>query len=588
MASLSDFEPLTPAEEKLKAAVAIGKPCIIAAERPDEDGKIEENTVRAEFLRFLALGGGDKAPVHEKGVFLQGAWIEGELDFHGCDVPRSLVLFDCWFDTVPVFADASMKTLALSDSRVPGMFADGLKTTGSVFLRKDGETAFRADGEVRLRGAKLGGNLECNDGSFENPDGNALSADGLETTGSVFLSDGFTAKGVVRLLGAKLGGDLVCSSGSFENPDGLALFADRLETKGGVFLCDGFMAKGEVRLLGAKIGGNLDCFGGSFESPDGTALKLQKAQISGGWVFRDIQAFKGGLNLTAAHVADLVDAADAWPETGELILDGFTYDRISGYAPTDFAARRKWLERQFPSDLNEDFRPQPFEQLAKVLREMGHSEDAKNIAILKQDYQRKAEWLWANWGSFGAVDRLLNDDEDWQKKLRVEQFRRPVWRLIGPGLRWLFTGLFKLTAGYGYRPTRALVFMAVFLVVGTLVFSAANNEGAMVPNNPFILRSVEWTDCIDDDMGKGTTRACWLAKNAGKDFTRFQPFVYSLDTFIPIVDLHQETNWIPQPERGTTWIGRWARFYLWVHIAFGWILTTVAVAGFTGLIKKDV
>ena len=88
--------------------------------------------------------------------------------------------------------------------------------------------------------------------------------------------------------------------------------------------------------------------------------------------------------------------------------------------------------------------------------------------------------------------------------------------------------------------------------------------------------------------GRGRHAPVGWRKNAGKDFTRFQPIVYSLDTFIPIVDLHQETNWIPQPERGKSWVGRWARFYLWVHIAFGWILTTVAVAGFTGLIKKDV
>ena len=334
MAPLSDFEPLKPAEEKLKAAVAEGAHCFIATKRPDADGKTEENTVRAEFLRFLALGGDEDAPVHEKGVYLAGAWIEGGLDFDGCDVPRSLLVFSCWFDTEPVFADASMKTLALSGSRVPGIEADRLKIEGGVFLRKFGETAFRAEGEVRL--------------------------------------------------------------------------------------------------LGAKIGGNLECDGGSFDNPDGDALTLEDARISRSLLFRDIEAFNGGLNLNAAHVADLVDAEDAWPEKGKLILDGFTYDRISGYAPTSFAARRKWLERQMPMFLNEDFRPQPFEQLAKVLREMGHSEDAKEIAVLKEDYQRKAEWLRAKRLLAGKRQAAVGADT-WQKS-SAKQSRSPFIGSIRSGV----------------------------------------------------------------------------------------------------------------------------------------------------------
>jgi hypothetical protein len=35
-----------------------------------------ENRVRADFLRFLMLGGDKDAPIHEKGVQLQGAWME--------------------------------------------------------------------------------------------------------------------------------------------------------------------------------------------------------------------------------------------------------------------------------------------------------------------------------------------------------------------------------------------------------------------------------------------------------------------------------------------------------------------------------
>ena len=45
--------------------------------------------------------------------------------------------------------------------------------------------------------------------------------------------------------------------------------------------------------------------------------------------------------------------------------------------------------RQRPSHLGKDFRPQPFEQLIKVLREMGHDADARQIAMLKHSFLHK-------------------------------------------------------------------------------------------------------------------------------------------------------------------------------------------------------
>ena len=64
---------------------------------------------------------------------------------------------------------------------------------GSVFLR-DG---FKAEGQVRLLGATIGGNLDCGKGQFTKAEGNALHADGVRVEGSVFLRDCFKAEGQV-------------------------------------------------------------------------------------------------------------------------------------------------------------------------------------------------------------------------------------------------------------------------------------------------------------------------------------------------------------------------------------------------------
>jgi hypothetical protein len=47
---------------------------------------------------------------------------------------------------------------------------------------------------------------------------------------------------------------------------------------------------------------------------------------------------------------------------------------------------------------------------------------------------------------------------------------------------------------------------------------------------------------------------------------------------LPIGDLGQEKAWIPQG---------WARNWAWFLIGAGWFLTTAAVAGLTGIFKRD-
>jgi len=53
--------------------------------------------------------------------------------------------------------------------------------------------------------------------------------------------------------------------------------------------------------------------------------------------------------------------------------------------------------------------------------------------------------------------------------------------------------------------------------------------------------------------------------------------IYSLDVLLPIVDLGQESAWIPH---GVTAV--WS----WFEILFGWVLTTAAVAGLTSVLRR--
>jgi hypothetical protein len=369
---------------------------------------------------------------------------------------------------------------------------------GSVFL----DEGFHATGEVRLLRARIQGELHCRGARLENPNGDALSADGMTVEGDVFLDDGFHATGTVRLLGARIRGQLSCRGARLENPNGDALSADGMTVEGGVFLDDGFHATGTVRLARARIQGALVCTEARFENPNGIALNLEHAWLGG-----------------------IMDDEGSWPQRGRLRIDGLEYEGFAGdQTPTDARRRLEWLRRQLP-----DFRPQPYDQLARVFRRMGREADAVEVLIAKQ--------------------------EDLIRHGRLSWWGRLTRRILG------------VTIGHGYRSGRALLWSLAFVIIGALIFGWANARGLMAPSSPEIL-----TDPLYRAGG-----------TIPPDYPRFQALAYSLDAFLPIVDLHQEGFWLPDAGKP---FGDLVRIYLWIHIAAGWFLSTLFVSGVTGLVRR--
>ncbi len=132
----------------------------------------------------------------------------------------------------------------------------------------------------------------------------------------------------------------------------------------------------------------------------------------------------------------------------------------------------------------------------------------------------------------------------------------------------------------GARRRRAAIWARGFLLFGWLVFAVAGGHGAIKPNKAFMLRQAAWTDCAPDE---GRARLmCFEAK--APSYPTFNAFIYSADTLLPIVSLEMQEYWIPDDDTGR---GAWARGYLWLHIAVGWALSLLAVAGFSGLVKSD-
>jgi hypothetical protein len=412
------------------------------------------------------------------------------------------------------------------------LYADGLKAT-AVFLRND----FAAEGEVRLPGANLSAMLDCTGGKFKDPDGTALNADRLKSA-DVFLTSA-SAEGKVRLPGANLSGDLDCSGSTFKNPGKRALSADGLKAAD-VFLRS-VSAEGDVRLPEADLSGTLECGGGKFKNPDGTALNAEKlkaaavflrndfavagavdlleANVKGALYWQDLKKQKGeeaALILSHATVGQLFDDQESWPEQGNLDLDGFVYNRF-GSEPRDAPGRLDWLALQQPKNTEQiTFKPQPYEQLAKVLREDDDDRGAKSVLIAMEDTRRQ-------YGKLGF----------WQ---------------------WCGSWLLRVTIGYGYDTWRGLRLIACFVILGWYLFYLGHSS--------CLIRQVDDARLVRP----------------------FNSFVYSLETFLPLVDLNQAKHWAPDAE--TRACGRCLRWYLWVHILAGWFFASMLIASITGLVRN--
>jgi sRNA-binding regulator protein Hfq len=471
------------------------------------------------------------------GVYLRnGFHAEGEVRFLGAQIGGDLDCDGATFKN-PLQLGVPGTGLALA--------ADRAVVHGSVFLGG----GFRAEGKVRLPRAQVEGDLDCSNATFENPPqpgvdgtGPALSLDRAVVEGNIFLRDGFRSEGEVRLLGAEIAGTLDCSNATFENPlqpgvarSGLALAADRAVVTGSVFLCDGFRAKGEVRLLGAQTGGNLECTGPTFSGK----LNAGRAAIKGAFLWTSLADPAGTkLDLTNASVGALDDDAKSWPSTGNLFLDGFVYQRISG-GPRDAESRLKWLARQDP------FAPQPYRQLAKVLRDEGNDDGARLVLFEMERRRRKQE------------------DRGW--------FAR-VWSRI-----------LRSTIGYGYDPEKALWWLAGLSVLGLILFWGGYAAGSIAPTDNVAYSSFKQNSHLPPH------------------YETFHASIYSLENALPLVKLGQVDRWQPDPDRHweckpAKWVPsplcvalsptplRWFR---WAQICLGWILATLFVAGVTGIVRKD-
>lgn len=510
-----------------------------------------QRDIRARLIRWLCVDPAAVAMVDPGGIRVLGARIVDGLDLSYVHVPFALVLNHCSIPARINLHSADVAQLNLNGSYTGEIDGEGITVRGELFLGY----GFHASGEVILQDAKVDGYIDCGAGHFHyskvEPQvcgagtHKALNLEAAQIRSNVYLWDGFESDGMIFLADTVIGADLLMAGARVINPGQIALSAGSVEVNGNVSMgirslgensaaalsfqrvSSGIEFSGLVDFTTAHVGGNYVVtqarFGGGPNGPIGlVALGLS---VKGGFLWTDVTLEKGAqLNISGSSVGVLIDDEHSWPGSGKLTIDGLTYQ---GLYPADVPARLRWI------GLESGFHPQPYRQLAKVLRDSGDDAGAVTVLVAEQD---------ARYRDSNLARRAL-------------------------------AGFLNVTIGYGHRPLLALLWSLGVVLIGWGVIVVGNRMGLMRQTWP------ENAPAMSSDH-----------------YERLSPFLYSLDVFVPFVNLHQEHYWWPDADaRGEVSLfrrrfqisGRALRRYLWLQIIAGWVLSAIFVAGVTGLIRND-
>jgi hypothetical protein len=604
---------LTSVEKRLVNHVSHGKVLDLAAEdeaamRSCGKSRTISATVIRDILRGLLAANPDP-----QGLRLQGAKITGRLDLENLSTKVNLELTNCLLEEGVIAREAHMTSVRLHGCRLEHPAKPPLEAAGLVCTLLDlseatiiGHDQTKEGGAVRLLGARIDGHLDCTGATLSNDKGPALTADGLEVRLGMFLRGGFTAtgagkRGAVLLRGARIGRHLVCSGAILRNDTGPALFAKDLRVTQDVYLTDGFTATGAgqdgaVNLFAASIGGSLECVGAHLSNRSGPALYANRLQVGqvinlrNGFTYSGCERHPadgnlGAVHLTGAHVGGSLhcEGAAVRNESGSALVadslqtgrgiylhNGFTATsggdgvavnlvraQVGGMLTFDQAGIKHAADPSHRLEVdgltyagvpgpssdkqrNADKQPDSAQCWRKLLRE-------GTPAYTAQPYQHLA-----------AGYRALGDDRQVRQTLIAQREDQLARTNPGRWERW-WGRITRLTLGYGYKPWRALWFLAGVLAVSCLLAVVLGAHGALA--QPSKTASPE--------------RSC----------TVIQQVSVGLDLNLPVgTSVARAQCDLTTPSGSVT--AAWLTVAGWVLRALAWAFAALFIAGFTSAVRK--
>ncbi|WP_162788761.1 hypothetical protein [Amycolatopsis albispora] len=449
----------------------------------------------------------------------------------------------------------------------PALSAERIQVTGSLHLAGARYAGRGENGTVRLVDAHIGSQVNAEHLHCDNPSGVALLSDDLKVDGDLHLTHarltGNSAQGAIRLHSAHIGGQLNAEGLHCDNPGGSAFVGANLTVLGNLYLISAwFTANSEhsaVCLHDAQIRGLLNARWLRGENTSGSVLcadrlraersvTLRHARLTG-----DRQA--AAVHLLGAHISGQLVLRDTGIDNGSAIGLDLEDTRVDGtvFFPAELVCPEPWggscrYSRSvgldgFTFDALSDvdwpewvhlirfhtgyYAPSPYQKLAVAERAAGHDSNARHILIAQQ--------------------RDLH--------------RRSPGALGGPLARWGHR-LWGALTGYGYRTRRTAAALLLALI-------AAGGFGL-------------WAGHVDTRPGYAAERTA-ASGTPGQQCTPVELIGLGLDRGLPLAPTGLRTRC--DLDTATT-PGQWFTVAIWLVQAAVWGLATLAVAGYTGLVRK--
>ncbi|MFF4649047.1 oxidoreductase [Streptomyces sp. NPDC001380] len=513
-------------ERRLWAAYRRGETLDLRSGVPEEDHPVTsgpwgpERTVRAETMARLLLDGPPPESGRVASLKVTGAYVTGALDLAGGVVAAYVELRGCRFERKILMSECRAGTVRMIGCLVPRIEASRLVTEGDLHLPRCVLT-----GGLRLTDARIGTDLLLNQATVGGDrNDRAIAADGLTVSQDV-EAELMRCTGEISLRSARIGGRLSLRGSALRaRPGRICLNAARISVEHTLYLSRcwlsgwstsgsdygsgygerpadqaasvPFTARGGVRLDDGRFGNACLVDRAEFRLGEGEELSLRRIQTPE-LRFCLSHTPTGRVSLSRARVGTLIDTVDSWPGGGRVGLTGFVYESLRPAADFPLAKRIAWLDGALG-----DFRPEPYEQLAAALLRDGLDEDARVVQLAKH------------------------------------RRRRSTLPLLGR----LWGRLQDTTVGYGYRPARAALWMALIWALGAAYFAGHPPQPLKADEVP------HWNAAL-----------------------------YAMDLLLPLIDLGQDGAWKPSGA------DQWAATAL---VLLGWVLATTVAAGATRMLRR--
>jgi hypothetical protein len=269
------------------------------------------------------------------------------------------------------------------------------------------------------------------------------------------------------------------------------------------------------------------------------------------------------LDLIRMQVENVFLDKVRYPDNGSVKIESMTFKSMSPASWDGLKDLRKHSE----------YDPEFYTNLETLFRSHGHTSEADRVFIEKQRHDRS-----------GICPSILHQCQKG---------------------RWAFSLLEDWLTGYGRSLENLLLWSVGFVLFGTLVFRRTamkrlDGHERDVGQYTSLRRRVRrwlkslyrgffgtlifWRTAVKtlegqdgDDVGQHTNLRYWRIRRWLKGL--LGGFWYSLDLFLPIIELGEREKWEPNDNR------RWAISYKRVHAIIGHLFVPIGLAAWTGIIK---